>query len=140
MKAMLFCLCLTLLLESAGHAEPLKINLTRPAAPTAGSPYGPGTSKDPRGQELAADSLSFPLDGKPWVPILREFQYAPYPPDEWRDALLKMKSGGLDSVSTTVFWMFHEEERGRFDWSGRRSLRDGLFAEMNEHNAQRGQE
>jgi beta-galactosidase len=58
--------------------------------------------------------------------MLGEFQYARYPHEKWRDALLKMKSGGLDTISTTVFWMFHEEERGKFDWTGRRSLREFL--------------
>lgn len=55
-----------------------------------------------------------------------EFQYARYPRDEWRDELLKMKAGGLDTVAFYVFWVHHEEERGKFDWSGQRSLRDFL--------------
>jgi len=125
MKALLLCIAGLFLLRIApASAEPLKIDLTRAVAPAADSPYGPGTTKNPRGQELVTDNRSLILDGKPWLPVMGELTYARYPRDEWREALLKMKSGGLDSVSTTVFWTFHEEERGKVDWSGRRSLRD----------------
>ena len=37
-----------------------------------------------------------------------------------------MKAGGINTVSTYVFWIHHEEEQGKFDWSGQRSLRDFL--------------
>jgi hypothetical protein len=75
---------------------------------------------------VTADSRSFLLDGKPWVPIAGEFHYARYPRSDWRDELLKMKAGGINTVSSYVFWIHHEEIRGEFDWSDRRSLRDFL--------------
>ena len=56
--------------------------------------------------------------------MVGEFHHARYPRDEWREELLKMKAGGIDTVSTYVFWIHHEEERGKWNWSGRRSLRD----------------
>ncbi len=37
-----------------------------------------------------------------------------------------MKAGGISVVSTYVFWIHHEEEKGVFDWSDRRSLREFL--------------
>ncbi len=37
--------------------------------------------------------------------------------------LLKMKAGGINTVATYVFWIHQEEEQGKFDWSGQRSLR-----------------
>jgi hypothetical protein len=55
-----------------------------------------------------------------------EFHYSRYPQAEWRDELLKMKAGGLNTVSSYVFWIHHEEEQGQFDWSGQRSLREFL--------------
>lgn len=72
---------------------------------------------------LVADSRSLLLDGKPWLPIMGEMHYARCPEGEWREALLKMRAGGIDIVATYVFWIHHEEIEGRFDWSGRRSLR-----------------
>jgi hypothetical protein len=118
---------LPFLLPALASAAPLTIDLTTPVpAPTA-APYGPGTSTNPDGHTITADSRSLFLDGKPWVPVSGEFHYARYPRDEWRDELLKMKAGGVTVVSTYVFWIYQEEEQGKFDWSGRRSLRDFLL-------------
>ena len=107
-------------------ADPLTIDLTHATAPATASPYGPGTMKNPHGDEITADSRSFFLNGKPWIPIVGEFHYARYPHAEWREELLKMKAGGINTVSTYVFWIHHEEVPGKFDWSGQRSLRDFL--------------
>ena len=60
------------------------------------------------------------------MPVMGEFHFTRYPQDEWRDALLKMKAGGIDIVATYVFWIHHEEVRGEYDWSGQRSLREFL--------------
>ncbi|HEX4085393.1 MAG TPA: beta-galactosidase [Chthoniobacteraceae bacterium] len=115
-----------LLLPMAVSAAPLNIDLTTPVpAPTA-APYGPGTAKDPQGNAITLDSRSFFLDGKPWVPISGEIHYSRYPREEWRDELLKMKAGGINVVSTYVFWIHQEEVEGKFDWTGQRSLRDFL--------------
>ena len=106
------------------EAAPLSIDLTAEAPPPVACPYGPGTTKNPQGQEITADQRSFFLDGQPWIPIAGEFHYARYPQAEWRDELLKMKAAGIDTVSTYVFWIYHEEEQGKWDWNGQRSLRD----------------
>jgi hypothetical protein len=34
-----------------------------------------------------------------------------------------MKAGGIDIVSSYVFWIHHEEIEGQFDWTGARNLR-----------------
>ena len=52
-----------------------------------------------------------------------EFHFSRHPADEWETELLKMKSGGITVVSTYIFWIFHEETQGQFDWSGQRDLR-----------------
>jgi len=116
-----------LILPVIAAADPLTIDLTTPVAAAAPAPYGPGTSTSPDGHTITADSESFLLDGKPWVPISGEFHYSRYPRAEWRDELLKMKAGGITVVSTYVFWIHQEEEQGKFDWSGNKSLRDFLL-------------
>ncbi len=127
MKYLALFLGLVILSPVSGiPASPLTIDLTHKAPAPAASPYGPGTTKDPRGHEITLDSRSFFLNGKPWVPIVGEFHYARYPRAEWREELLKMKAGGINTVSTYVFWIHHEEKQGEFDWSGQRSLRDFL--------------
>lgn len=82
-----------------------------------------GNSRRRDGQTLTLDSNSLRLNGKPWTPVMGEFHYSRVPENEWREELLKMKAGGIDIVSTYVFWIHHEEAEGQFDWSGCRNLR-----------------
>jgi len=67
-------------------------------------------------------------DGKPWIPVMGEFHYTRYPETFWEEEILKMKAGGVDVISTYIFWIHHEEIEGQFDWSGQRDLRK--FAEL----------
>lgn len=62
-------------------------------------------------------------DGKPWFPIMGEFHYTRYPQAQWREALMRMKAGGLDVVSTYVIWIHHEEAEGEYNFSGNHDLR-----------------
>jgi hypothetical protein len=91
--------------------------------PIVGAPLEMGTNVSPAGDKITATNRSLQMNGKPWIPVVGEFHYSRYPETEWRDELLKMKAGGLDVVATYVFWAHHEEEQGKFDWTGQRSLR-----------------
>jgi hypothetical protein len=103
-------------------ADNCTIAIAVPSPPvTAG--FRMGTARNPAGTAITLDSRSLMVDGKPWMPVMGEFHYARYPENEWREELLKMKAGGVDIVSTYVFWIHHEEVENRFDWSGQRDLR-----------------
>jgi hypothetical protein len=103
------------------RANPLTVTVTPPPPPqTTG--FNMGESHRPDGAMLTLDSDSLLLNGKPWMPVMGEFHYARYPETEWREELLKMKAGGVDTLATYVFWIHHEEIEGQFDWSGRRNL------------------
>ena len=104
-------------------AEPLRLDLTVREAPGRAGDFKMGTSRNPDGHELTVDSCSLLRDGRRWLPVMGEFHYARYAAPEWREELLKMKAGGIDLVATYVFWIFHEEIEGSFDWSGARDLR-----------------
>jgi hypothetical protein len=80
-----------------------------------------GTSPD--GHRLSANSRFLLRDGTPWFPIVGEFHYSRYPADKWEEEILKMKAGGIQIISTYIFWIHHEEVEGQFDWSGQRDLR-----------------
>lgn len=62
-------------------------------------------------------------DGEPWFPIMGEFHFSRYPEKYWKESIYKMKAGGVDVVSTYVFWLHHEEIEGEYDFSGQRNLR-----------------
>ena len=103
------------------------VDARRPA-PTVHSalPGLGGTS--PSGDTIAFTNASMTLNGKPWLAVAGEIHYARLPRTRWRDSLLALKGGGVDIASTYVFWIHHEEQRGRFDWDGDRDLR--RFVEM----------
>src|SRR5215475_13767068 len=114
-----FC---ALVAASIAVAAPLTATVTNPPRPiTTG--FKMGDSRSPDGQTITLNSYSLLLNGKPWTPVMGEFHYSRVPENEWREELLKMKAGGIDIVSTYVFWIYHEEVEGQFDWSGRRDLR-----------------
>ena len=70
------------------------------------------------------DNISLFHNGERWFPIMGEFHFSRYPKKFWYESLLKMKAGGLDVVSTYIFWIHHEEIEGEYDFTGSRDLRD----------------
>jgi len=90
----------------------------------------PAGGRSPDGHTLSVNSRYLMRDGKPWFPVMGEFHYSRYPESQWEKEILKMKAGGIDVVSTYVFWIHHEEIEGQFDWTRQRNLRQfvGLCA------------
>lgn len=80
-----------------------------------------GRSND--GGEIGVNREHFIQSGKPWFPVAGEFHYSRYPSEYWREALQRVKAGGLDTVATYVFWIHHEEMEGQFKWVGRYDVR-----------------
>lgn len=64
----------------------------------------------------------FLLDGKPFQVRSGEMHYARVPRAYWRDRLRKLRSMGLNTVSTYVFWNFQEPHPGKYDFTGRRDV------------------
>ena len=110
-----------LLLTVLCHAA-IVIDASKPAGAPAPLPFPMG-GRSPDGHTLGVNSRYLTMDGKPWFPVMGEFQYSRYPAQEWEREILKMKAGGIRIISTYVFWIHHEEMEGRFDWSDRRDLR-----------------
>jgi beta-galactosidase len=90
--------------------------------------YRGGTATSASGHSIEVNSMYLTMDGRPWLPVMGEFHYSRVPESEWEEELLKMKSAGVQIVSTYVIWIHHEEIQGEFDWSGQRDLR--RFAEL----------
>lgn len=51
-------------------------------------------------------------DGRGWVPASGEIHYVRVPRARWRERLLLMRSGGVDVVSTYLFWLHHQPVPG----------------------------
>jgi len=84
------------------------------------------TGKNPDGREIGFTNYYMTMDGKPFFGISGEAHFCRIAPDQWEDAILKMKCGGINIVSTYVFWIAHEEEEGVFRFDGCRNLRGFL--------------
>ncbi len=79
--------------------------------------------KNPQGEEINVTSRYFTRDGKAWIGIMGEFHFSRYSKNEWYRELCKMKAGGITIVSTYLFWIYHEEIEGEFDFSGDNDIR-----------------
>ncbi len=59
----------------------------------------------------------FMLDGKPFQILAGEMHYPRIPRASWRDRMQKLKSLGLNTLTTYVFWNAHEPQPGVYDFS-----------------------
>jgi len=66
------------------------------------------------------------LDGSPFLIRSGEMHYPRVPREYWRDRMRKMKSLGLNTLCTYVFWNLHEPRPGEFDFSGNLDLAEYL--------------
>jgi beta-galactosidase len=60
----------------------------------------------------------FVLDGQPFQVLAGEMHYPRIPRELWRDRMQKLKSLGLNTLTTYVFWNAHEPRPGHFEFSG----------------------
>jgi hypothetical protein len=113
------------LMANAGHpVHATELNITIPAAgDPAACPLVMGAAQSPTHGVLSINQQCIELNGKPWIPVAGEFHYVRYPRRDWLTELRKMKAGGINVVSTYVFWIYQEEQKGVWDWRGRRNLR-----------------
>lgn len=80
-------------------------------------------SISPSGDTINVNSSYLTMNGEPWIPTYAEFNYQRYPERFWEDALLKLKSQGLQGVSSYIFWIGHEETEGVWNFKGNKNLR-----------------
>lgn len=74
-------------------------------------------------EEITVNNRYFVKNGKPWIPVMGEIHFCRLAPECWEDELLKMKAGGITVISTYVIWIYHEEQEGSFNFTGKRDLR-----------------
>ena len=80
-----------------------------------------GTSAD--GSILDFTNYYMRINGKPFMGISGEMHFSRVNESKWEETILKMKMGGVNILSTYVFWIHHEETEGRFDFTGNKNLR-----------------
>lgn len=83
----------------------------------------PQGGASPSGETFTVNNYYFERDGTPFFAVSGEFHFSRCDPRFWEDGLAKMKAGGIDLVSTYVFWNHHEEVEGEYEWAGPKDLR-----------------
>ncbi|PTQ93959.1 glycosyl hydrolase family 35 [Mucilaginibacter yixingensis] len=126
MKIHFFLLCLAGIFCIELHAQnrlqyDIKIKSTNAAVITPKLKMG--TDVRPDGESLSYTGNYLLRNGKPWFPIMGEFNYERYQAQQWEQEILAMKAGGVEVISSYVIWIFHEKQKGVFDWSGNNDLR-----------------
>jgi hypothetical protein len=78
---------------------------------------------NPQGEKLAVNNYYLTINDKPFIPVTGEFHFSRYSNEYWDESIKKMKASGITVISTYVFWNLHEEEEGKFVWTGDKNLR-----------------
>lgn len=82
--------------------------------------------------DIELTSQYMTIDKKPVVPVMGEFHFSRYPSEMWEDEIKKMKAGGITIIAAYLFWIYHEEEEGIFDFHGDKDV--GRFLELCQKN------
>ena len=75
------------------------------------------------GIKLEATNTDLRFNGAPFFGVTGEVHFSRVAEDQFEDAIIKMKMGGVNIASTYVFWIVHEEEEGVFRFDGSRNIR-----------------
>lgn len=78
---------------------------------------------NPKGDKLSFTNYYMEKNGEPFFAISGEFHYSRYDVSYWEEEIVKMKMGGINIISTYIFWNHHEEEQGVFEWEGNKNLK-----------------
>ncbi len=83
-------------------------------------PHRPAMSNErDRHDRVGLTSRYVELDGHPVIPVSGELHFSRVPRSQWEERLRLMRSGGVTVVSTYLFWIHHEPERGRIRFDDR---------------------
>lgn len=85
--------------------------------------WGDRVAFSPSGEKMAVTNRGLTVDEHPFFVIAGEFHFSRSPRDCWEDSIIRMKATGINTISTYVFWINHEEIEGVFDWTGSNDLR-----------------
>ena len=73
---------------------------------------------------FAVGKGTFLLDGEPFVVKAAELHYPRIPKPYWEHRIRMCKALGMNTICLYVFWNFHEQKPGEYDFSGQRNLRE----------------
>ena len=95
----------------------------------------PPVSAARKGGTFTMGDKTFLLNGKPFVVKAAELHYPRIPRPYWEHRIKMCKALGMNTVCLYVFWNIHEQQEGKFDFTGnndvaefcRLAQRNGLY-------------
>ena len=95
----------------------------------------PPVSAARKGGTFTVGDKTFLLNGKPFVVKAAELHYPRIPRPYWEHRIKMCKALGMNTVCLYVFWNIHEQQKGRFEFTGnndvaefcRLAQRNGLY-------------
>lgn len=95
----------------------------------------PPVSAARKGGTFTVGDKTFLLNGKPFVVKAAELHYPRIPRPYWEHRIKMCKALGMNTVCLYVFWNIHEQQKGKFDFTGnndvaefcRLAQRNGLY-------------
>ena len=72
----------------------------------------------PAGETIFVNSRYIERNGQPVIPVMGEYHFSRDSRENWPRELAKMKAGGVEIAATYLFWIYHEEIEGEFDFTG----------------------
>ena len=73
-------------------------------------------------RKFEAGKNTFLLDGKPFVVKAAELHYTRIPQAYWSHRIEMCKALGMNTICIYIFWNIHEQEEGKFDFSGQNDI------------------
>jgi beta-galactosidase len=72
--------------------------------------------------DFVAGNKEFMLNGKPFIIRAGELHYSRIPKAYWDHRIKMAKAMGMNTICIYLFWNYHEEEQGVFDFSGQKDV------------------
>jgi len=89
----------------------------RRARAQSGQPGAAVTPMFPRPDIIRYDAQCFTIRGADTFIYSLECPYPRVAPAEWRDRFVRIRQAGFNTLSTYIFWNYHERSPGQFDFS-----------------------
>ena len=81
-----------------------------------------GYAADGKGGSFKAGDKTFLLNGEPFIVKAAELHYPRIPRPYWEHRIKMCKALGMNTVCLYVFWNFHEQREGEFDFTGQKDI------------------
>ncbi|MFT3752282.1 MAG: beta-galactosidase [Paludibacter sp.] len=73
-------------------------------------------------KDFIAGKNSFLLNGKPFIIRAGELHYSRIPKPYWEHRIQMCKAMGMNTICIYLFWNYHEQQAGIFDFSGEKDV------------------